>query len=983
CNQACLKCFGNLSTQCTLCRDGFYLNNTSCLNCHSRCLKCTGASFNQCQLCSTGFYLKYGFQCTNDCGLKYFANGNNGQCQQCESSLNCAECENGQACTKCDTGYFLQNPDCRQCHKNCLQCFGSDKSQCTQCNTQLQKYQEGTSCLDVCSLGNYRNNINGYLYCDQCQIPCSKCITKDICTECVIGYYYNPLENDPRNYCVKCENQIKYCSVCTFTNNKLQCLKCYKKYLSVDLLTCDDDCIKGYYRDDFQQQCLKCKPQCIQCFSGEDFSCSECATEWCQECNNGNNNCIACESDKNCKICVDYYYLDMIVNPENPDGAKIGLQCPITCETCQNDNICLKCLQKNFLFNDIKNQKVICINSCPDTYFENISNQQCLKCPNGCSKCYYDQLTQQFNCISQCHQNCISCSLGPTILQENCTQCTLQYVLNEFKCIEQCPLEQKYKSDQQICLSCHPSCKTCFGQKSNQCQQCNDGFYFDSVSSCNSCDQNCLTCIGPGYYNCVECIKNYFKLGQSTCIKECPDGYFPSEDSSNVKECIKCDIKCATCISLKQCTLCNNGFYQQMSNINNIVECINCDQKCKTCSGPSFRNCIQCASLYFLYENSCLDKCPSNLREINNKCIQCIDQNCSICDEKNTNKCKTCISPFVLDIDFKCKTECSDGYFKFANFNPADIPKRSSLFICSKCNINCSLCFGPSSKQCLGCKKGLFFHSDINGCFPSCLFGYIQDPYLIGQCLICKTNCISCVSSLFQFENGCFKECPFSTEVIPNTSICQRKILPSIRVLTDLNDLQIYSGEIVIQTQIVSQINILKMVWNLVKPDNYSSLFFEGVSRNSPVLIIPIQNIIINTEYELNFIVENQKGEENLNVLFNTKNIIQVGKFEISSLNNPVVSGQSDINIDLSGWQSNSEDITFDIFIYIQEEQEILQNGIKKTLMKQKDINYVAFQQKKTKFTFKSFPNENDEEITINVRAYSGFFLKQQQQYSL
>ena len=89
-------------TSCSSCEDGYFLEGTSCLKCHSSCLTCSGAAATQC----------------TDCPSQSFLQSNN----------TCVSCSLGEFGTVCDStgiiacikGYYPNSGSCDQCPTNCV-----------------------------------------------------------------------------------------------------------------------------------------------------------------------------------------------------------------------------------------------------------------------------------------------------------------------------------------------------------------------------------------------------------------------------------------------------------------------------------------------------------------------------------------------------------------------------------------------------------------------------------------------------------------------------------------------------------------------------------------------------------------------------------------------------------------------------------------------------------------------------------------------
>ena len=61
-----------MNYNCISCSDGYYLNNSFCLNCDSNCLTCSGTA-TTCLSCKTGYILENGV-CVTSCQDGYYLN---------------------------------------------------------------------------------------------------------------------------------------------------------------------------------------------------------------------------------------------------------------------------------------------------------------------------------------------------------------------------------------------------------------------------------------------------------------------------------------------------------------------------------------------------------------------------------------------------------------------------------------------------------------------------------------------------------------------------------------------------------------------------------------------------------------------------------------------------------------------------------------------------------------------------------------------
>ena len=114
-----------------------------------------------------------------------------------------------------------------------------------------------------------------------------------------------------------------------------------------------------------------------------------------------------------------------------------------------------------------------------------------------------------------------------------------------------------------------------------------NGYYINSTTTnndekCVKCNESCKTCDGPTDQGCTFCTIGFFMLDpietSKTCKKECLPGTFASDLQLAV--CLKCDDE-----------LC--------------LECVGTNSTCTKCHPPS-----DTRSHTWLYSNECLNQCP-------------------------------------------------------------------------------------------------------------------------------------------------------------------------------------------------------------------------------------------------------------------------------------------------------------------------------------------------------------------------------------
>ncbi|EAS02777.2 surface protein (macronuclear) [Tetrahymena thermophila SB210] len=996
CVSPCKECY--TKEKCTSCIPGYYYVASShqCLSCSSAIQYCGACdSPTNCTQCSQ-YYLDTGSKtCVIQCSQGFYADPVMQQCNSCDPS--CTQCTGPRVsdCQACSPGYYLDTAQstCRQCPDNCLKC-GVDPN--------IQNIQV-IQCLK-CSSGNYLNSIDRVTYKQVICLP-----------QCGYGYFLNqqsidlnlqlsPSDTDGNmllqnfinysfvsgksfTYCQKCSDVLTNCQSCDTNvsscqgsfSKPIRCLSCnltfYLKNCSCQPCS-QNQCEQCISLNDGSTQCTSC-PSSSYLLNGKCVSQSECESGKIRFADNNFNVCSTCNpicqtcnggQVNNCLTCYIGYYYDKLV--------QTCQVCPFSCSQCTDSTHCQKCKTNYYL--DQTNPNVSqCVLICPNGYFGD-SNGNCTKCStqncqqcnnqNRCLVCNSSYYLSNNSC-TQCDQSCFQCQGAANGSIKNCTQCYPGKKLYQTNCIDQCPA-QTYLNSSGQCLSCDPSCLVCTDKLNTNCQQCADGFYYNDPSTCLPCDSSCKTCTGPGNSNCILCSKGYYKLGEATCIQQCIDGYFP--DSINYI-CMQCQDSCGKCTSLSSCQQCNIGYYQVTSS-NNGVTCAKCYSACSSCLSDSISSCLSCSPGYFLYNQSCLNICPKGYRGIDGLCVKCTDSNCAICDSQQLSNCSVCLKNYSYDPLIKaCVQNCSNGYYPAAVLDSTKIPSDASQSVCQKCNIACSLCSGPLPTQCSGCASGYYFHPEINTCSLICLQGYIINTAVQNQCKICQTSCLSCIQSQYLYKQICYtNSCPFGTEPIQNTNICQAKLAPSVKIITDPNNLQ-FQSDVIIQAQVTSQINIINQQWTLISPQKEASKIFQNVQTTFATLIIPVDNFNLSEEYIFQLVVENLKGSVKQTFQFHSSQLIQVGTYDINSDSSQFLSGSSLLTLNLQGWKSSQGlELKYDVFVYNKNQTQYTQNGqqyLVNSLTKVKAAGSGLTSNKQ--ITFKTLPLVSDTQLTFQIRAYT------------
>ena len=417
--------------------------------------------------------------------------------------------------------------------------------------------------------------------------------------------------------------------------------------------------------------------KCVsQCSAGLFLS----AHKTCELCN---MTCATCEtSPDTCTACRERYYLnEATCSSSCPNGMYANetmrscLPCDSNrgCRTCNGKpDHCLSCIPPK-LRNGTE-----CVSSCgPGMY------RKGHRCVVNCGAMHYGDSSS-----GECHacpMNCRTCELLNTSLTV-CKLCAVGYVLDvNKKCVNNCPPGYYSAPANLTAIGLQPTLRlTSKGTSkfSGRLEVFHDGVWgticddlWTSLNAKVACAQMLL---GPPQVSLYHRYKNFKELniskiwlddivckgdeeslsdcehkgwgthncghhenvhlqcsspGVSSCQKQCPIGYF-----ANGRICEPCDHKCLVCFgSRSNCSKCVEDHHLNVSGacvdicppgqyVTSDKRCLACNSSCWTCEG-SGNNCTSCRPQFFLTENKCVLKCPSDMySRVNNSKINLINK---------------------------------------------------------------------------------------------------------------------------------------------------------------------------------------------------------------------------------------------------------------------------------------------------------------------------------------------------------------------
>jgi hypothetical protein len=126
-----------------------------------------------------------------------------------------------------------------------------------------------------------------------------------------------------------------------------------------------------------------------------------------------------------------------------------------------------------------------------------------------------------------------------------------------------------------------------------------------------------------------------------TCVTNCPEGYFLSNG-----QCAICGTGCSNCSSANVCIVCLGSYYMYQQNC--VQTCptlypVIKTNVCTACSTPncitcnSGDSCLSCVSPYLVYVGNCIISCPENFTSNGMACVSNSNQINTNNNTNNTN----------------------------------------------------------------------------------------------------------------------------------------------------------------------------------------------------------------------------------------------------------------------------------------------------------------------------------------------------------
>uniref|UniRef100_A0A336LJV0 furin n=1 Tax=Culicoides sonorensis TaxID=179676 RepID=A0A336LJV0_CULSO len=488
----------------------------------------------------------------------------------------------------------------------------------------------------------------------------------------------------------------------------------------------------------------------------------ECDTQGCY--GQGPTQCVACKHFRLDNTCVSR------CPPRSfPNQGSVCWPCHESCETCAGagQDSCLTCAPAHLYVVDL----AVCLQICPDGYFENYDNKTCIPCESNCASCQdkpdyclscehhlvmynhrcYSSCpqgtyeTEDYNC-GECHSTCATCN-GSS--ESQCILCKPNLFAFNGKCINKCPDGFYGDKKRKECRQCIIGCDTCDTTGCLNCSQnwikgkkgrcilrtsnnCDESEYYDN-GQCHSCHSTCETCTGPTEADCLTCSSDLL-LQTNKCVNVCDEGYFIEN-----KICTKCLHTCTQCVTRTNCTACVKGLQLQNGECRGTCAdgyysdrgvCSRCYLSCQTCSGPRRDQCVQCPLNWQIANGECHPECPEGFYKSKYGCQKC-HHYCKACDGAGPLSCTACPTHFMLDGGL-CMECLGQQYY--------DKPSQS----CKSCHESCRSCSGPGQYSCVTCAYPLHFDRLNNQCVPCCPTDTLPEDQ---SCCHCDKDTGGCINS--------------------------------------------------------------------------------------------------------------------------------------------------------------------------------------------------------------------------------------------
>ena len=594
------------------------------------------------------------------------------------------------------------------------------------------------------------------------------------------------------------------------------------KYSTSDY-NCTSKCLPPYNYV-WNNECLLICPENTLGSEGEEneFICNETCTDESKPyfyksdrkcisfCNEGDyiiENTTECVSLCNSIGTIKYYYYEPTQNSDSNtfQNNTCVVKCPSDKPYLRQDNHCDKKCDINS-YNYYNEEDKICNKSCPKDYKIIDNNDGTFECVKNCNSSYFEDANHY--CISNCTKSLFVYKYYIPHERKCLPKCNeTMYYTEDYKCLSSCS-EEKY-SNNKICIDICPNYKKFFvGQfthgENNTVKEClyscPKDYPFLNISineenvSLYECVGNCEyyinetepkeckdECNGENKYYVID------EKGSHSCLKICPNEapyYIQNEDDKNIKCYEKCPEETYKEINSNECVKsCSSKIIDYEKN-----ECV------YGCSINQFWSKNQETGMTY-----CLKKCISLFGEYHSNDNECVFK-CKSEDPPNflendiTNPIyKRCKCENLFIINNEGKTICLNPIYEECKSIEGYLDYKYRIFGSNQCTNFCFGLLSPEEEICYlsytNCSH--IPNTDIvlvdNKMKCDCIdkFYITQDKKKI--CLakneecnvenylklnVLNRECLKDCQNLYEYDNKCFKNCPESTSVKPNSNLC-------------------------------------------------------------------------------------------------------------------------------------------------------------------------------------------------------------------
>ena len=207
------------------------------------------------------------------------------------------------------------------------------------------------------------------------------------------------------------------------------------------------------------------------------------------------------------------------------------------------------------------------------------------------------------------------------------------------------------------CIECNiPNCVGC-SDDGQSCAYCGTNYGKDGNGGCKPCPEHCRSCDDAQV--CRYCENGYILQKNGTCsIGNCSDVLY-----GNCKQCATgYALKNGECVPTSKCEGGTVYITRYSAWMCNPTNCLNGTGRLYVKdSSPYAYRCESCPDGSVFLNGNCVGNCPDGYIERYDYTLggnNCVPENCS----RNDTVCTECATGYYLTEDYKCVTECPEGF---------------------------------------------------------------------------------------------------------------------------------------------------------------------------------------------------------------------------------------------------------------------------------------------------------------------------------